>query len=390
MLTLVTHNGIQEYTHPNMPSVVISNTARFKENTSELLEIEKTWTVNGFLASTDGNIQTQVIALKAHYIGMKLTSAQIKDGVTVLETLPTDLGICVESLNFPEGSGAEWATKRNYVLTLKGIDYVGTVESFGEYTYTITYATDQSGNLTITINGELSDITGKNALDKYETLKFSKGWFYFADCNIINDIFTQNDNNTKITFTITAKEYWAAFPSGITDGSYDIEETLDNQNVTRVRVSGWFEGPVQNCMNAITTLTYSDVLISKSVSRNNLTNRTSFSLEFLLLSNDILYRQETTTVTPQIYDFIHKQILGGRNPIKQVIAKTVATATQSGTLKRLKIAPLVPPPIWPLSCVKKHTISRITSEYNTYRDCFVYTLNYSYEFEFSSTPIWNI
>ena len=109
---LITNNGQTDYAHSPSPGIVISETYRSQADMSDMAERAVTWTIDGILIPSQGDIAEQVIALKAAYELGELYSAEWKDGAVTLEELPSENGIKVESIEFPEGKGPEWATKR--------------------------------------------------------------------------------------------------------------------------------------------------------------------------------------------------------------------------------------------------------------------------------------
>ena len=186
---LVVTNGADTYTHDPTPSVVISSTIKHDEESGIYREREVIWTITGVLTPAGGLIADQVAELEEMYHNGVLDSAKVVDGSTELEIMPDEKGIRVTGLDFPEGSGPEWATKRQYIVTLNGSDYSEDVTSNGEYDYNITYATEQSGIVTRTITGSMRDLYGKDSAAKYAALKTTLGWSTWAGANQIDDTY---------------------------------------------------------------------------------------------------------------------------------------------------------------------------------------------------------
>lgn len=387
MISVVTNNGA-DYTLPTQTGVVIRTSARFDNLNNSLLAIETAWTISGVICSADaGDISTQVTAMKAHFANRILVSAKIKDGGATVEELLTSASIFVESVDFPEGDGPEWATKRAFSIVIRAEKFTSDITTNGEYSYIITYSTEQSGIITRTITGELVDTIGKVAYTKYTALKAAQSWVTWTNANLIEDTYSQDKNNTKITFSIIHKKYWTAYGAGITNAMVSEELSVDSQNVVTVRVSGWFEGTQTSCNTAINAVRRNDVLVGEVVTRDIYENRTSFSLEYIrAFGTDILYYQQTLSIQEQLIGSVFKQVLGNYNSIKQVTARNTATATQSGVIRRLRSYPIPPKYYWNANNLKQVSYSYSGPESMIYGGRFIYTLTYNYEFEFSSTP----
>lgn len=387
MINLHVNNGTDTFIHDPAPSVVIRNVFRGSEEAVELWENEITWSIDGILIPRDGLISDQVIELKGFYNVGELTSVELQDDGVIIESIPTDRGIKIESLEFPEGDGPEWATKRKFSLVLKGSTIPTTLATYGEYSYNISYTTDQSGLISRTINGTLKDFKDKDAETKYEAFKTAQGWATWTDANLSSDTYSTNKDDTKCNFTIVHRKYWTAYPTGITNADYSRDTRVDGQGVTREIISGWFEGPAANCLAAINALRQPFAIVNESVSRNPYTHRTSFTLSYInSITSDIISFTEQITINASIEDFVHKRVLGGYPPVRQVVSKTPATAIQTGTIKRLAMYPEEPPSHWNAMYMKSRSITKNSPENRVSNS--VYGLSYAYSFEFEVTPSW--
>ncbi len=378
-----------KYVHDPTPGVVMNVDYRHHDTGGTLYEKRETWTITGYILPKEGDtLENQIAELQTKYASGLLATAKLMDDNTVLEELPTDRAIEVKSLSFPTGDGPEWATKRNYIIVLEGIDYSSAVTTSGEYEYTITYATEQSGVVTRTISGTLRDVGGEDATTLFATLKSNQGWSTWTLAYMVTDSYTQNSENTECSFNIVHRKYWLAFPSGITNCSVNTSTLVDNQNATHYSITGWFEGSVSDCNTAISALKAAqDVLIRKETSRNDYTNRTSFSVLYLTETSDIYLFQEIISVDEPIADFVHKRVLGGGAPVKQYTSWTPAQASQRGRIVRLRQYPALPPPLWNLDNVTSVQYSYDFPENFTVDGGSVYTLTYSYSFEFANMPV---
>ncbi len=384
---LVTNNGATNYGHTPSPGIVISEEYRHLEGESTIAERKVTWSIEGILIPSNGDIDTQVLALKAAYELGEVYEAIWYDDNTILEQMPGENGIKVESIEFPEGTGSEWATKRKYKLILSGSEFAADVSDDGEYNYTIEYATEQNTLITRTIGGTLTDLAGKAAGTKYATLKSTNGWGTWANANTISDTYSTDLNDTACEFSIVHKKYFTAYGTGIVAGSATVETKTDSQDVERKTISGSFTGSAGNCNTAIDNLRpSSSVLVSEAISRDGFANTTSFTLEYIsTAANDILSSQETLSISEQLYGFVYKRVIGGAVPIKQSTSKTSGSATQTGTIKRLAGYPSLPGVYWGAAYLKDYNYTRISPEY-TVGAGYVYGLSYSFEFEFDGTP----
>ncbi len=388
-LILKTNNGSDDYTHIPHPSVEIQVQVVHPEDNNEVFEFRHTWVITGMIVPGAATIQAQVTALHVAYDLGTLASAQILDAATPLETLPTDGGLKVVSLEFPEGKGPEWATKRSYKIVLKGLDHTSTVDTNGEYSYTITYLTDQSGIQTRTISGALKDIKGKAATAKYNALKSNLGWATWSGANLTTDSYSTNKDDTVCSFTVVHKKYWAIHPSGISNCDVNVEKAVDAQNVARYRVFGWFEGIASSCSVAIKALVPTgSIMLANTITRKGYSNRTSFNIEYIYKSgNNIVFSQESLKISPSIIGSVFKRVLGAR-AIKQLTSYTTARAIQTGVIKRLQQYPSEPSPHWSASNIVSSEFTRMTPEFNVGGKKAVFGLSYTYVFEFSSSPTW--
>jgi len=386
---LVAKRGSDIFEHIPLPALVISHAFKYEDGTASLLEDAEVWTITGYIVAPEGSIKDQTVELSNFYEGGELDYVRFLDEEEIVDQLADDNGVRIVSLDFPEGDGPEWATKRKYVIKLEGINVSSDVESSGETNYTITYSTDQSGIITRTITGTVLDKTG-DAYTKFATLKSDNSWATWTDANLVTDEYTSNDDDTECRFNIIHKKYWVAFPTGITNSNIESNSTTDDQNVTRGRLSGWFEGSAADCLNAIAALyPLNSVVLEYSITRSTYNNRTSFSISFVnLYANNVLEYNETRSIDASTYDFVYKRVLGGAPPIRQVTSRTTGKATQRGSMTQLKIMPTMPPPYWNAMYIKSARSSQHSAEYNTSLGSFAYTLDWTYEYEFPTTPAY--
>lgn len=391
MIELIAKSELKTYTHSPTPGVVINKTNEYRENTSEVVKTIVTWDVTGIIIPGDGSstILEQVEELVNFYSENQVDSLVLKDGLTVYEELPLGEPIRITDISFPEGTGSEWATKRSYSMTFTGVSYPADVTTEGDYSYTITYAYDQSGLCTRTVSCTLRDYVDNEARSKMDALVSSMSWLSSAGYTLASKSYVEDRDDTVCTFTCTLKQYWEAFPANITNAQLSSEVSIDSQGVTRRRFNGWFEGGEISCNNAISSLApASGILISSSISRDDYGNKTNFALEYIVTTeNDIIQEQYSLSIQSQTYDFVWKPVLGGGNPVKQNTAMTIAKASQSGTIKKLSSYATEPSPVYDTQYIKSKNVTRSSPEINT-GSGHIFTTNYSYEFEFPTTPSW--
>lgn len=381
----------KEYVHEPTPSVVINVARRHKNDTDDLVESIVTWTITGILLPNESgkSIDAQVAVLETYYgdATKPIIKLELEVDSTTLEELASDNGIKLVDFSFPDGKGPEWATRRRYTMVFEGEEYSASIQASGEYDYSITYATEQSTLQTRTISGALYDFAGQGAAAKYATLKSDKGWATWTGGNLISDVYNENSEDTKCTFTIIHKKYWQALPSGITNANVQTETRTDTQNVQRTRISGWLEGSAGDCATRITALIGSKEAVHKSIVRDDYAYRTSFNLELINLSSSaIMFTQENLSIEEQVTGFVYKRILGGADPIKQTTSKTSARASQSGTITKFGEYASVPAAYWNTDYVSRAESEQIGPQWNIAAGARVYTIRYLYEFEFPSTP----
>lgn len=392
-ITVILDNGTSTYTFDPTPAATIENAYEHEDDTAEFRKKHVTWSLSGYLLPAGGAIATQVSALEAFLAGGELLTAVIKDGAVAIEEMPTDNSIKIESVSFPEGQGPEWATKRTFNITLSGVDVNPDIATAGDVVYTITYATDQSGIMTRTINGTLIDQVDQTAAAKYAAYKTAQGWDTWTDAYAISNSYTQDKNDVKCDFTIVHRKYWLVYPNNITNLNVNTEYITDTQNVTKLRLSGWFEGPEADCVLAINQLVAgSGIIVTKRLSRNAWNNRTSFSIEQIsplwIPASGILYFQQQLSIELSVYDFVHKQVLGGSPPIKQLTSRRPVQVVQSGMAKNIRFYPNDPIPLYDSTGIKKYSVTRISPEYAVAAGNYVYGIRWSIQYEFAVFPGW--
>jgi hypothetical protein len=388
-VTVVLDNGGgPTYTFSVTPGVVITKSTITKEDNTDLQGVRVKWVLTGHFISPDGNLATQKSILETYLVTRVLTTAEIKDGAATLEAMPTDGSIEVTDIEYPEGTGVEWATIRRFKITLEATDWVAAVVSDGMYNYKIEYNTQQSTLQTRRISGTLEEHAGGSSFVNYGALKTAQGWETWSGANKISESTETNEEDTITTFTLIHEKYWEAFPSLITNASVSTETAIDDQDVVRKRATGWFEGPLAACEAAINGLiSFSDVIINDSRTRSTYDNRTTFRLDLInALGDVIMEKQESVTMTPSVYDFAMRPVIGGASPVKQYTVRRPAKAVQFGVIKQLKRPPTEPVPIWGTAHLKQKTVTSLSAEVRTKKGEAVYGLQYSYTFEFSTDP----
>jgi len=391
MIQFTITNANASYTFWPLPAVAISNSYTFTDDTNTMVKRTCSWTVTGVLINKAGTtLFSQVTALQDMLNAGVLKSAALTD-TGLSEQMPTerDSGIRISNVEFPEGSGPEFATRRTYSFTLESEEYSVDVNNNGDVQYTISYNTAPSGLVTRTINGLLSAVMNKDAAAKY--LTWCTPYLTWENSNILVNEYKVNSIGTSVDFTIAHTKYWAAFPTGITAAEHSCEETTDNQGVIKTVLTGMLEGTVANCDSAIDTIITpyaSRACIGKRKIRNDYTNRTEYSFEYIGTATSEpsrLFKQETLVIDEQVTDFVFKRVLGGGNPVKQTTSKTTAKATQAGTIKQLSSYASAPALAWSSTNLKSKQVTRVGAEVTNGADK-VFTLNYAYTFEFDSTP----
>ena len=333
------------------------------------------WTISGVLGPGEESLDMQINALKDHYSSGELTEVMIVDGSTTLEELVSDINITVSDCSFPVGTGPEWATKRKYVIVLEGVERPEAVNTLGEIDYAISYGVDQSTIVDRTIKGTVKDVVG-DSYAKYLIAKNSNAWVTWAGANLIGDTYEVNDGDTLTSFSISHRQYWVGFGVGITNSSKSVEIDTDAMNVTRTRVSGWFEGSGVSCATAIAGIgVVSAVLLTSSISRDDYANRTSFTLDYISTTQGILYSKEEIALNGSVYDFVFKRVLGGAPPVKQYTGRTTATGTQAGEIRGLTTWPNVPAPHWSSAYIKSYTVKHGTPEFVVNSGSYIYPLH---------------
>ncbi|MBW8002626.1 MAG: hypothetical protein FVQ80_11495 [Planctomycetes bacterium] len=395
-MKLIAKDSVDTYEHLPMPAVTIAKENRHYLDDDVLVEAIETWTIDGILIySTNATITEQIAELESFYANARLDSIELKsDGNTTLDSLTAQAlkGIVVESLTFPEGNGPEWATRRKYRIVVSG-KYVPTVIlTSGEVNYTIIYDTPQSGQLRRTVSGTVKDVAG-TATAKYNTLKTT--WDSWAPAPFIGanrgtDTNNANKDDTVCTFTLEDTVYWIAFPTGITNGEINTEIDTDSMGVAWCNVTGWFEGSDADCTTAIADIAPAGyTVLTDSTTRNDHTNRTSFTRRYILTAEGEVSSSETLTIKEQLYEFVHKRVLGGGVPIRQDTSKGPFRYTQTGAIRSKDVYPTPPGYNWNVSGLLSEQVTRIAPEFEVGAGNFIYGLQYTYIFEFAITQGWS-
>jgi hypothetical protein len=395
MLKLISDSGVA-YTFSPTPALVISNSYEHKEDDDTMLVRTCKWAINGVLIYKAGTtLAAQVTGLKAMLEPATVKSAQLVDSYgTVLEEMPDEAGIRITDVEFPEGTGPEWATRRTFSFNVEGKEFTEDVNKDGDCKYTISYATAQSGIVTRTISGTMRDVMNKEAYAKWVAFRTKKLWDTWTNANKTDDTYKVNEPGTSCEFTLTHVQYFQAFPANVTNAELKKDEDIDQHGIKKVSLTGMLEGAIAACDTALTNilLPYAEcVILKQQKSRDDYANRTSFSYEFLskVDNPEIISSRETYTVESQVTDFVFKRVLGGGNPVKQVTSKTTAKATQSGSLKGITAAPAPAGYAFSSNNLKSRSVSKGTREYKNGENAYVYETQYSYTFEFETTPAGN-
>jgi hypothetical protein len=389
-ILFITKNSVNtEFVHTPTPSVVISARIVHREDTDIYKQIITQWSVTGILLPSNkyGSVDEQVLKLEQYYTNVDLTEVFLEADNKKIEQMPNDNGVRLTEFSFPDGRGPEWATRRRYTMTFESEGYSTAVKADGDYEYQITYNTKQNGNQTRAVSGSLQDITGKDARVKAEELVADQAWDPYAGYNRTSLQYIENRENSRCSFSLMHEEYFTAFPVDVTNANAQTETRVDKQNIERSRVSGWYEGSVTACNNAINALIAGKTTVSSSIVRDDYANRTSFNIELIdLADGTVVYAQETISIKDQIIVNLYKPVLGGANPIKQSAGKTSATASQVGTIKQFDTWADAPALKWASTDVSNREVTQIEPEWNVASGSYMYTTNYSYQYEFVETP----
>ncbi len=394
-MKLFAKSSVGSYNHDPMPAIVISRENRHYDSTDELVESVITWSIDGILIPKVLAIASQVEQLVSFYEGgnLILLNLTTDEGLVVDTLIDQDVrGIVVESLNFPEGSGPEWATKRKYSLVISGIMIPQNILLSGELSYTITYNTLQSGQLRRTVTGTMKDIAG-DATTKYVKAKMAwDNWVpgSFDGSNRIADNHTTNKEDTVLSFSLEDVSYWEVFPTDITNGELTKEVEVDNMGVAWCTISGWYEGAEAACNRALAQIAPSSfTLLTGTVSRNDFTNRTTFTRKYVSTIAVEVFSSETLSAQFQLWEFVHKRVLGGYVPIKQYTSKGPCRYAQTGQIKRRDTYPSAPGYNWNSNGLISENVSLIAPEFQVSTGDWIYGLSYSYSFEFATAQGWS-
>lgn len=394
-MKLVAKSSTGSFTHDPMPAIVINHENRHYDSINALVETVVTWNIDGILVPKTMSIGAQVAQLTSFYKGGNLTLLNLTtDAGLVVDTIASQVvkGIVVESLTFPEGHGPEWATRRKYSLVISGVVVPQDVLLAGELEYSIAYNTLQSDQLRRTISGVMKDVAG-GATAKYLTAKAAwDAWAPgdFDGSNRTTDTYTVNKEDTVLSFNLDDLAYWIAYPTDITDGDISKEIEVDSMGVGWCNISGWYEGAEADCDTALAGIAPSGyVLLTGTTTRNDHTNRTSFVRKYISTIAVTTFSSEMLSAKTQLYEFVHKKVLGGAVPIKQYTSRGPFKYTQTGQLKRRDTYPEPPGYNWNSSGLLSQSIVRIAPEFQVATGSWLYGLSYVYEFEFATSQGWS-
>jgi hypothetical protein len=390
--TLKLNNGTDsEYVFDYLPDIAINKNNKH-DDANSLEYTEVSWGISGLLVPKSGTtIKDQVTALESLLAYGTLTYARLYSDTTIIEQIPNDIPIKIDSFELPTSAGPEYATKRTFSISLSGQDASSAITTNGKYEYTTQYSTDINNFVTKTISGTVEDLIGTNSKVKTEALIASEGfdtWTY----NSIEALrekydITNNKNDTICTFTIVHKSMVETLPTGVTDGRYAIQERQDAFGINYVTVSGVFYGTVSACNRAIAQVTAGKGTLLEDVqTREPIANSTSFTYNFIGITSKVLSKEEVISITPSIMQFVHYRVLG-EAPVKQYTTWKPASATQRGSITHLTKVPSLPSPHWSNEHIINSNYTTYSAEYDRKFRQRVFKLDYTYEFEFNNTPV---
>ena len=376
------------YTHSPTPQIVITVNPVFDDDTGAYKGRRERWKIDGMLIPGGTSITTQVAALKSAYSNT-IDKIQMKDNGTVRESI--DLSsvedhIMVKSIDFPEVGGPEWVTKRKYRINIESPLFL---ESGGSATaisrWKISYNIEQSGLQTRNISGTVEDPSNKEAETAYNALITAQGWLNLAGSNLVSDNYTIDDLNKKVSFTIAHKEYFQENALGsITTSDINVEESYDIMGILKRKISGFFEGPANDCLGVINSLKASGVGIvplEENIIRNEYTNRTTFSLGFIIGSSvsDVVYTSTSLSIANAMAGFVHRRIIGAY-PVKQFTSYPVSTCIQSGRKTGIGQYPDVDAVLYPGDIISR-SITQGSVQRTRDGTGYLYPISWTYQFE---------
>jgi hypothetical protein len=390
MLSLTLKNAAdREYSFDITPKIVIEHSLVRKEDSNVRLEDLVTWEIDGYLAplgrkSMLDQQEDLIEFLDTDYLKSAILS---DDNDNTIEELVGADKVKIASLSFPEGSGPQHATRRNYTISLSGRVLPNVSDSVGIYEFSIDYSVETSTIATRTITGTVKDFVNNMVLAKYAALKISMGWMTWTGANLVSETFSDNEASTVCNFTIQQKKYWVANPTNLTSADVTIEKSVDAMGVVKRKLSGSYVGSEADCTTALTALVAGMTVISTSVSRNDFSNTTSFNVMTLGTASDHgdeYYSIETLSITESLTGKVFKPVLGGGAPVLQTVGYKTARATQSGTIKRLSTWPSPPSLHWPIGNLIDASQVRQPLEHPDANTGYV--IQYTNQFEFVTTP----
>jgi len=384
------------YTHNPHPKVVMSRKSVYSGKDNVFMGVVDTWNISGVLLSINGALPTQITNLKNAYDSV--TKIELKDGTTVRETIDVtgmDAIIKTTTLDFPEGFGPEYITKRAFSITLETTTYIPSGYPIATSTvnnYTISYTTGQNGKIIRVVSGTCTDEVDRDATAEYAAFKTAQGWANApAGYNRGSDSYTANQENSEVSYSITDTEYFIAFPANITSGSLSVDERLDDSGNTLTTKTGWYEGSGANCIIAIDAIREAGaaaVLLNESISRDDFSSRTNFTLEYLMAaSTDEIDRKNTYTISTPYTSIIFKRVLGGGSPVRQATSVGTARATQSGQAVKVGSYPTESASEWPLTIMSQN-VTRHPPVKTRSGTGYLYRTSWDYSFESASAFPW--
>jgi hypothetical protein len=393
-MAITLHVGLFE--HPlsyGMTEVVIQRSS-LNDSKGRPIGHRDTWSINGVVAA-DGDIaiKAAIDAVEAAYVSgvdVKL----VNDGAVVLQSLlnatAKDGTRCVTPPSFPVGKGeGQFSTNRKFSAVFEGDYYDGGLGGDSDIIWleeSINYGYDQHNKCTRTVSGKLRTIGGVAASSKVAARDPSTPAGYNRTGRTVHIV---DIEDTDVDYSFVDSEYWDAYPTGATGGSYSDSIRKDGYGRVVRTLSGSFTGVDAAGAAASVKLVGANLLLEEEVTTDVINGSVSFSYTYLSSdSTTLLYWEETTTLTPAGQAFVLRPVLGGATPVKQSTVLLPAKATQQGSAIGKSPYPSFPSYKWPSTSVKVGGVVKEMGNAKRARDNSYteYPIRWSYSFEFEDTP----
>lgn len=386
------------YVHDPTPGVVISMDPVYDDN-GVFIGTKQVWSIKGTLIGP--NISTKVAALETEYKTSGLSALELKIGASVVESIAqTNSGAhdndkIPATIDFSEGTGVEWVTKRKYEIKaetpINGLIFPEGSDSVATYKYTS--RVDQNTESVQSYSGQIKTDTSKDIDAEYTTWKSTWGIDTPPSNHIlVNEIKSTNLEETVLSFTIEFSSIGVpgsgvdAYPAGCTEGDASTETSTDEDDITYVNLSGFFVGSIVNCDNAIDaerpTPSGDFTLLGEDITRNEYEFKTSFSIRYIGgAATDILATKQTVSIAPILEAFVMKRVVNDF-PVKQVTSFTSAVARESGTTTKVGSYPAADTPrsSWINALISSNT-TRLPPRVNRSSGDAIYTVTWDYVYE---------